>query len=88
MTRAPIDTDKIRKIDRAADLMRTGSVLTKMHLATGTGWFLVPGGEVTASVAVALLARPDVQPNHGGLFPGISQTFRFTASNGQARGAP
>lgn len=69
---------KIHKIDRAADLMRTGSTLTKMHTAGGTGWFLVPGGEVTASVAVTLIERPDVQPNHDGLFPGISQTFRFT----------
>ena len=64
---------KITEINRAADLMRTGSVLTQMHKTSGTGWYLVPGGEVAAKVAIALLERPDVQPNHDGLFPGISQ---------------
>ena len=79
---------KITEINRAADLMRTGSVLTQMHKTSGTGWYLVPGGEVAAKVAIALLERPDVQPNHDGLFPGISQTFRFAARSGKARGAP
>jgi hypothetical protein len=81
---------KIAKINRAADLMRTGSVLTQMHKTSGTGWYLVPGGEITAKVAIALLERPDVQPSHDGLFPGISQTFRFAASaaKGARRASP
>ena len=60
---------KISKIDRAADLMRTGSVLVQMHNANSIGWYLVPGGEVLAKVAGALLERPDVQPSNDGLFP-------------------
>ena len=61
----------------AADHMRTGSVLTKMHTRTGLKWFLVPGGEVSEKVAAELIERPYVQPDGDGLFPGISQTFRL-----------
>ena len=71
---------KISKVDRAADLMRTGSALVQMHNANGVGWYLVPGGEVLAKVASALLERPDVQPSNDGLFPGISQTFKLKRS--------
>jgi hypothetical protein len=62
---------------RAADLMRTGSALVRMHTRDGTAWFLVPGGEVSEKMARALIQRPDVQPMSDGLFPGISQTYRL-----------
>ena len=78
-TRNRSATSKISKIDRAADLMRTGSALVQMHNANGVGWYLVPGGEVLAKVATALRERPDVQPSHDGLF-GTSQTFKLKRS--------
>jgi hypothetical protein len=77
VSRSPL---KISKIDRAADLMRAGSVLVQMHNANSIGWYLVPGGEVLAKVASALLERPDVQPSNDGLFPNISQTFKLKRS--------
>jgi hypothetical protein len=49
----------------------------QMHGRYRVGWYIVPGGEVTEKVAIALLERPDVQPNADGLFPGISQTFKM-----------
>jgi hypothetical protein len=67
--------------DRAADLMRRGSILARMNTRYGTKWFIVPGGEVSEKVASELLNRPDVQPNNDGLFPGLSQTFRLGASH-------
>jgi hypothetical protein len=76
MTRTPT---KVTRIRRATDLMRAGSALLQMHNARGIGWYLVPGGEVEENVAVALLERPDIQPAEDGLFPGSSQTFKFTA---------
>jgi hypothetical protein len=69
-----------RKItERAAvELMRSGrSCLAQMHTNSGTKWFVVPDGEVTDKVAKALLEHPHIQPSDDGLFPGISQTFRF-----------
>jgi hypothetical protein len=68
---------KIRTVLQAADLMRAGGTLQKMHGNSGLRWYVVPGGEITENVASALLARPDVQPANDGLFPGISQTFRL-----------
>jgi hypothetical protein len=75
---------KISNALRAADLMRAGSLLMQMHDGRALSWFLVPGGEVTARVAAELLARPDVQSNYDGLFPGISQTFRLKRPQGQS----
>ena len=69
----------IASADKAADLMRRGGILTKMHTRTGPCWFIVPDGEVSAAIAAELLKRPDVQPNDDGLFPGISQTFKLGA---------
>jgi hypothetical protein len=57
--------------------MREGRSLMQMHGRYRVGWYIVPGGEVTEKVAIALLERPDVQPNADGLFPGISQTFKM-----------
>jgi hypothetical protein len=69
---------KITSALRAADLMRAGGVLMQMHERHGgLAWFIVPGGEVTTTVAEELLRRPDCQPNRDGLFPGISQTFKL-----------
>ena len=62
----------------AMELMRDGRRhLAQMHTSCGMRWFLIPGGEVTDKVAKALLAHPHIQPSNDGLFPGISQTFRF-----------
>jgi hypothetical protein len=62
----------------AVDLMRDGRRhLVQMHTVGGKKWFLVPGGEVKGEIAQALLARPDIQPSNDGLFPGISQTYKF-----------
>lgn len=68
---------RITNASRAADLMRKGAILAKMHIRTGLCWFLVPGGEVSEAIAAELLKRPDVQPNDDGLFPGIPQTFKL-----------
>jgi hypothetical protein len=68
---------RITNASRAADRMRAGGILTKMHTRTGPCWFIVPDGEVSAAIAAELLKRPDVQPNDDGLFPGISQTFKL-----------
>ena len=64
----------------AIDLLHAGRPLMRMHTRTGCAWFIVPDGEVSATVAEALLERPDVQPQNDGLFPGISQTFRVCRS--------
>ena len=62
----------------AVELMRAGRrCLVQMHTHRGVKWFLVPGGEIRNELAETLLARPDIQPSHDGLFPGISQTYRF-----------
>lgn len=68
---------RITSAFQAANHMRAGGILMKMHTHTGLCWFIVPGGEVAASVVAKLLERPDVQPGGDGLFPGISQTFRL-----------
>jgi hypothetical protein len=68
------------KIDEryAVELMRDGRRhLVQMHMRFGMKWFLVPGGEVSDKVAQALLAHPRIQPSNDGLFPGISQTYKF-----------
>jgi hypothetical protein len=82
----------------ALELMREGKLLMRMHTVNGLRWFVVPGGQVADSVAKRILARPDVQPHDGGLFPGHDQTFklradwraattsRASARNGRARG--
>ena len=64
----------------AAAFMRVGGILMQMHTRTGMRWFIVPGGEVSASVAAKLLERRDVQPSGDGLFPGISQTFKLRSA--------
>ena len=61
----------------ALELMRKGNPLTKMHTHNGMRWFVVPGGQVTDTVARSILARPDVQPRDSGLFPGCEQTFQL-----------
>jgi hypothetical protein len=64
----------------AVEFMRDGQrCLTQLHTHYGMKWFLVPGGPVTEKIAKALLEHPHIQPNNDGLFPGISQTFRFKA---------
>jgi hypothetical protein len=65
--------------DLAIALMRDGRGrhLMQMHTRQGMRWFIVPGGEVSAEVAQALLEHPSVQPSDDGLFPGISQTYQF-----------
>jgi hypothetical protein len=71
---------KVSDTDRAADLMRRGGTLTRMHTRDGPKWFIVPGGEVPDKVATELIRRPDVQPGGDTLFPGImSQTYRLGA---------
>jgi hypothetical protein len=72
-----VQTTKINRVDRAADLMRKGGTLLQMHTRWGLRWFISPGGECTPDVAHKLLERPDVQPSNDGLFPGISQTFKI-----------
>ena len=62
---------------RAVDLMHAGRPLMQMNTRAGIAWFIVPDGEVSTAVAEALLERADVQPQHDGLFPGVSQTFRI-----------
>jgi hypothetical protein len=37
----------------------------------------MPGGPVKDDVAHAVLAREDVHGEHDGLFPGISQVFKY-----------
>jgi hypothetical protein len=60
------------------DLMRDGRRhLVQMQTVGGKKWFLVPGGEVKGEIAQALHSRPDIQPSNDGLFPAISQTFKF-----------
>jgi hypothetical protein len=61
----------------ALDLMREGKPLMRMHTVHGMRWFIVPGGQVTDSVAGRILARRDVQPRDSGLFPGCDQTFQL-----------
>jgi hypothetical protein len=41
----------------ALDLMREGKPLMRMHTVHGMRWFIVPGGQVTDSVAGRILAR-------------------------------
>jgi hypothetical protein len=67
------------KIDKhyAIELMRGGRHLVKMHAPHGVQWYIVPGGPVSDDVAQWLLARADIQPSADGLFPGISQTFKY-----------
>ena len=77
----------------AVEFMRDGQHhLAQMHTKAGLKWFVIPGGEVTDTVAQALLAHPHIQPNNDGLFPGISQTFRFKNprpdKKGQDNGRP
>jgi hypothetical protein len=62
----------------ALELMRDGRrCLAQMHTRFGVKWFVIPGGEVTDKVAEALLEHPHIQPSNDGLFPGISQTYKF-----------
>jgi hypothetical protein len=65
----------------AIELLRSGQrYLAQMHTRAGRKWFIVPGGEVDTKIAQELLARPDIQPANDGLFPGISQTFKFRST--------
>jgi hypothetical protein len=71
-----------KKITTAAavGLMRKDRrCLAQMHTGSGLKWFIVPDGEVTDKVAKALLEHPRIQPANDGLFPGISQTYRFVS---------
>jgi hypothetical protein len=67
------------KSDKAADLMRQGSRLVQMHNGPekGISWFVVPGGEINADTAAAIIRRPDVEARYDALFPGMSQTWRM-----------
>ena len=63
------------------ELLRDGSrCLALMHsrrTSDGKEWYLIPGGRLKDEVAHTLLAREDIQPSNDGLFPGISQTFKY-----------
>jgi hypothetical protein len=48
-----------------------------MHTATGTEYFVVPGGHVRSDDAAKIIARPDVVPHDNGLFPGIEQSWKL-----------
>jgi hypothetical protein len=63
----------------ATGLMRKGGCLAQMHTTSGVKWFIVPDGEVADKVAKSLLEHPQIQPANDGLFPGISQTYRFVS---------
>lgn len=66
------------KLNKALDLMHTGSRLMQMNKAgDAVAWYLVPGGEVSDDIAKDIISRPDVRANNDGLFPGISQTWRM-----------
>jgi hypothetical protein len=49
-------SSKINNVDRAADLMRAGGTLMKMHSGTGLAWYILPEGEASEIVATKLLA--------------------------------
>jgi len=79
MTASPLRLTKKRKpisTPDAADMLRGGATLVKMHGKDGLRWYITGAGEVTERVANELLARPDVQPSNDGMF-GTSQTFRL-----------
>jgi len=68
----------IRNLRVALDEMRfNGATLMKMHTTRGLAWFLVPRGPVSPDLAMKILEDPRVQPSLDGLFPGISQTFKW-----------
>lgn len=63
---------------KALDLMYSGSLLMQMNKpGDRVAWYLVPGGEVDELVAEDLKKHKGVKPNHDGLFPGISQTWKM-----------
>lgn len=68
----------LTNLQRVLDEMRfDGGTLLQMHTKSGLAWFLVPGGEVAPSIVPKILEHPNIQPSHDGLFPGISQTFKW-----------
>jgi hypothetical protein len=71
-------------LGRALDLMRLPNRrLVQMHTNTpsgvnGVAHYIVPGGgPVALETAEKIKAHPGVTASKDGLFPGISQTWRF-----------
>jgi hypothetical protein len=73
-----MNTSKFTERD-VIEAMRGGSYLQLMHTHSPREkrWYLMPGGPVKDDVARAVLAREDVHGEHDGLFPGISQVFKY-----------
>jgi hypothetical protein len=61
----------------ALELLREGRLLTRMHTKIGMRWFVIPGGQIADAVAKRILARKDIKPHDGGLFPNCEQTFQM-----------
>jgi hypothetical protein len=67
----------------AMELLRKGRLLTRMHTKVGLKWFVIPGGQIADTVARKILARRDIEPHDGGLFPSCEQTFQMCAPKSQ-----
>lgn len=64
---------------RALDKMRSGSVLIQQNNPKfdRTEYYIVPGHEISESLAAKIKAHPQVTASHDAMFPGLSQTWRL-----------
>jgi hypothetical protein len=65
------------KLDRAMDLMRSGSVLLETHTREGRRHVVEPGGFVSNEAANRIKNHPLVRAQCDGFWPGLDQTWRM-----------
>jgi hypothetical protein len=70
---------------RAIDLMRQPETrLVRTNSTGGEIFYVVPGGYVEPDTAVKIIKHPQVIASEDGMWPGMSQTWRFTAAGPRA----
>lgn len=63
-------------VNKALDLMRSGSVLIREHGERGE-YYLLPGGKLDERVAKKLQDHPQVSASQDGMWPGYDQTWKI-----------
>jgi hypothetical protein len=76
-----VNTSKFTERDAIEFLRDRDRHLVRMHTRRGMEWFISPDvGKIKDELAEALIARPDIQPSHDGLWAGCDQTFQYWVS--------
>ena len=72
-----MSTQKALSYDAAMTAMRKPEARLVQMRGRAGGWYVIPGGEVSAAVANRIIDHPLVRGGRDGLFPSMDQTWRM-----------